>query len=580
MKSKTLFLLLTFVLGWVNCSAQNFDAYQKTWATYFGGSGMRLTTSAIDPEGNIIAAGESAFPSSFGQDEVYYNQFVTAEDPQFSFNSSLSNSFLVKFSPDGDLLWSGFMPFVIYMIKTDFYGNIYLSGFTDNLNLGTSGAWLDTPPLSGENTYSFLAKLNPDFTINWLTYTPVGALLKFDLSRLGDIYGGGATSVTENITTEGTFQHTFMQGELNGYVFKLNNQGNFVWGTYYGNSIVSSINYSVGGLMISAKKLEQGNNDYYYTDDAYQTASSNKIIARFDPILGSREYGTYLGDDTNNLNILKMTYFNGFYYLMGQVFNTLSDGNLISTDAYQTSFGGSQDLYLGKFDEDMTPIWGTYIGGSDFESFLVQANFVAKNDAIYVLGLATGNDHFIYSDETYQAQNNGGDDLFIMKFSDEGNLIWGSYFGGSGQETFGSISVVNDDTFYLVGSTSSMADISTPGAYQEELNKHPNASQFFEYPNGFVAKFSPENMDIEQFDQNEFLIYPNPTDGELFISGELQGKNDLKIYNILGQEVFSKTTDQASPIHLNLKALPTGIYFLELTQPGEKKKIVKKLSVN
>src|SRR5699024_3969064 len=202
--------------------------------------------------------------------------------------------------------------------------------------------------------------------------------------------GVGVIIVKVKLKTLVTFLPNFRAGGgRNGYVFKLNNQGQLVWGTYFGRTIIRNVNNTKIAVTISDKKTGQGNDSYYYTNDAYQTTASNQIIARFDPITGTREYSTYLGHD--NIQIVHIAFADGFYYLAGQVYDSLTDGNLISNNAYQSSFGGMQDLYLGKFTEAMNPQWGTYIGGSNFDSFIVQANFVVKNNAIYALGFTTSN---------------------------------------------------------------------------------------------------------------------------------------------------------------------------------------------
>src|SRR5699024_7284136 len=191
MKPKNI-LLFICILGWTICPAQNFDNYQKTWSTYFGGSGMRLNTSVTDTDGTIIATGDLVIPNAWLDDEDYYNQFVTADDLQFAFDPNLGNgqTIVVKFAQDGDLLWSGYLPFTIQFMEIDSSDNIYISGTTNSPNLATPGVWEETPSTSNEFNYSFIAKLNPDFTINWLTYTPIETALAFDLdNRFSNLYG-------------------------------------------------------------------------------------------------------------------------------------------------------------------------------------------------------------------------------------------------------------------------------------------------------------------------------------------------------------------------------------------------------
>src|SRR5699024_8312231 len=152
----------------------------------------------------------------------------------------------------------------------------------------------------------------------------------------------------------------------------------------------------------------------------------------------------------------------------------LTDQNLISADAFQTSTEDYSDFYLGKFDAQMNPIWGTYIGGDQQESRLINYDQLEiKDGGIYITGQSYS-DGFCDSPNPYQLADDGDGEALLMKLSLDGSFIWGSFFGGSEGEWSGSVLPIGADTFYLIGATSSSSDISTPGAYQEALNKHPD----------------------------------------------------------------------------------------------------------
>lgn len=74
-------------------------------------------------------------------------------------------------------------------------------------------------------------------------------------------------------------------------------------------------------------------------------------------------------------------------------------------------------------------------------------------------------------------------------------------------------------------------------------------------------------------DLPEFLIYPNPAFEELNILYDENKDVLIKVYNILGNEVF-----QGVNIHkINISAFKTGIYFVELLELNSNKKIPKKV---
>jgi hypothetical protein len=69
---------------------------------------------------------------------------------------------------------------------------------------------------------------------------------------------------------------------------------------------------------------------------------------------------------------------------------------------------------------------------------------------------------------------------------------------------------------------------------------------------------------------SDFSLYPNPTSGQFTIktSGLTGNDAELKIYNILGQQVFSKTQtiEDNGKINVNASGLSSGLYLIELQQ--------------
>src|SRR5690606_4868577 len=188
-------LILVFV--WISSIAQPFNEYTKNWATYFGGQGTRFTNSFVDSNGDIIAVGEiTGGINQVLSDEDYYNSFCTSTLPEFMYNTSLASPFsyanqtiIAKFSPSGTLIKSVYLPFYTFVAKIDSNDNIYIGGSTHTNNLATPNAWNETPFPETVNSYGIMAKLNDDFSINWLTYVPSFFIGNFCLDENNNIYG-------------------------------------------------------------------------------------------------------------------------------------------------------------------------------------------------------------------------------------------------------------------------------------------------------------------------------------------------------------------------------------------------------
>lgn len=69
-------------------------------------------------------------------------------------------------------------------------------------------------------------------------------------------------------------------------------------------------------------------------------------------------------------------------------------------------------------------------------------------------------------------------------------------------------------------------------------------------------------MGVNSFDKNSLSIYPNPVKDVLNVSYKSEIA-EAKIYNLLGQEVLSKTINSGD-FNLNVSSLATGSYVVKL----------------
>lgn len=141
MKSKILILffgILNIGLGF--SQTQGFNNYQKTWATYFGGTGIGLYFGATDSADNLIVVGKLTPMVFNSEDAAYFNQFITSDNPQLQYHEGVDfQTVIAKFSPDGELLQSGYLPFDPHSFNLDYEDRIYLVGSTRSNDLGTPG---------------------------------------------------------------------------------------------------------------------------------------------------------------------------------------------------------------------------------------------------------------------------------------------------------------------------------------------------------------------------------------------------------------------------------------------------------
>ena len=165
---------------------------------------------------------------------------------------------------------------------------------------------------------------------------------------------------------------------------------------------------------------------------------------------------------------------NGDIYLVGST----NVSGVATSGSFQTTIAGDKDGIVIKLNNNGVKTWATYYGGSGFDNF--RRCDVDQNGNLYGSG-TTYSLNSISSSGGYQPIFGGGqNDGFLVKFNPSGARIWGTYYGGSGDESANGCSYDSKGFLYICGSTSSSSGIATTGMYQTSLL---GAS------NGFLAKF-------------------------------------------------------------------------------------------
>ncbi len=126
---------------------------------------------------------------------------------------------------------------------------------------------------------------------------------------------------------------------------------------------------------------------------------------------------------------------------------------------------------------NITRDWGTYLYD---ERYVITDSAVNSQGYLYIIGTIlrinnqipnsfnnpNPNENSIYS--SYRGGNSDGFILIVDPVN--GQNIWGSYFGGPGDDTLSSITIDANDNLYILGSTNSTTGVATANAYQTNKN--------------------------------------------------------------------------------------------------------------
>lgn len=439
------------------------------WGTFFAGGGVNGARSmTCDLEGNLFLTGEAGYADFPLLDAGTY--YSATEDPG-------GNVFISKFSPAGVLLWSTFYGStadneVGMSIVADHLGNIFVAGetFSNDIPLLDAGTYYDG--IYNGFRDPFILKFDNDGNYLWGTYFGGNDIFddyitEIDVDEDGNLFFFGWTDAFDSdLIDAGTYFDGVRDGPTDMILAKFDNEGDLLWSTYIGGS---EFDYSAGIEITGSSDVYivgYGNSGDYptlagagYYDGAID-ATADGIITRFDND-GNMTWSTFFGgadgptedydvaihsvisDDSDNIFITGTTHETSFPVMdAGTYFdNTLGGG--LSVTLY------GSDFFISKFNSSNELLWSTYHGGSELESYLsgtTEDNVgIDSCGNLYVL-IGTRSDDILTNDPgcgsfyngTYSGDGDasmwgtaGGADMHLSKFSNNGELLWGTYLGSN-----------------------------------------------------------------------------------------------------------------------------------------------------
>lgn len=423
-------------------------------------------------------------------------------------------------------------------ITMDNSANIYFCGYTNSITtIASTGAHQTTLDRYED---AFIAMFDSNGVRIWSTYyggNHEDGANDIATSKLGDIYVCGYTKASNAISTESSHQST-LGGDYDAFLVKFDQKGTRMWGTYYGGLGLewgSSLAVDENGDVYLCGSTSSSNS--IATQNAFDTIFSGQrdvFLAKFNSN-GERIWGTYFGgkgsDEPTSIAVDK----NGLLYICG---STRSTKDIATSGSFQENYSDFFDAFLAKFTSDGYREWATYYGGIGYD---VGSEVTTYNgEDIYMCGRTSSLTN-ISSSEAFQ-QTHGGNffDAFLVKFDKNGNRIWGTYYGGLGNDLALSNTTDLQGNVYFCGSTSSNEFIATSGAYK--TSKVADTTAYFVKfsPNGdrqFGSYYGGNHHDYANsilVDNNKMYLY-----GSTKSSVDIATPNSFKSNNTYGEfDVF------------------------------------------
>lgn len=335
-------------------------------------------------------------------------------------------------------------------------GYIYVAGcvFDTTINLATPGSFIPTFPATNYASSTYLSKFDTLGNRIWGTYVGNSTTTlwpRIALDGAGNIvftaHIGGTTANQNNIGTPGTFNPTIPPAgtQLGGYSFliKFNPSGQRLWGTYLESSSPAyTANFFPYGITTDQNNniivcgMDAGANNYTFpssgTYKPQPDSARNAFIVKYSPS-GNLIWGSYYGG--NNTDIKYVTCDNvGNIYFGGNTDNTSGiTTNGTSYPIASMAYNG-YDSYLAKFNSAGQRVWATYTNGIDWLGGIKYS----ADGFLYIAGI-TSRDTGVATSGVYQEVYGGNNDIALIKWTNTGQKVWGTYYGGSGIEFMGGV---------------------------------------------------------------------------------------------------------------------------------------------
>ncbi|TAL61714.1 MAG: T9SS type B sorting domain-containing protein [Bacteroidetes bacterium] len=237
------------------------------------------------------------------------------------------------------------------------------------------------------------------------------------------------------------------------------------WGTYYGGSGddgFCSVKTDVSGnVFVSGYEgstdfptLNPGGGAYFQGTLA---VAQNGLLVKFNntgTLLWATHYGAY-SDIASSI----ATDGAGNLFVTGSTYNTAGFPTLNPGGGayFQGSPGSTSDAFLLKFNNNGVLIWSTYYGGNGYDN-----GYSVDTDAsgnLFVTGTTASTDFPTLNPgggAYFQAGIAGTQDIFLLKFNNNGTLLWATYYGGSGNgdvDVSSSLATDGSGNVYVTGYT-------------------------------------------------------------------------------------------------------------------------------
>ena len=433
-KKKTYYYILTMLLMYVSIISES-QTPDWEWAKNIGSFGDDLGRSiAAAPDGNVYITG------------TFLNSSITFDSITI-YNNGLRNMFLAKYTPNGNIIWAKSAGGNNYdyscSVTADFAGNVYITGYFKSPSV-TFGSTILT---NNGNTDIFLTKYDSDGNVLWAKSAGKSS---YDHSY------GLTADTSNNIYITGDFRSDSIifdtitlinnNGGNDVFLAKYSSDGDILWAKNAGVNGEDIGNDISCDLLNNVYLTGQFRSDSIVFDSTVlnNSGSDDIFLVKYKSD-GNVLWAKKAGNTDSDIGKSVTADTSGNIYLTGYF-----ESNNISFGAINLTINGTHgypntDVFIAKYAPSGTVLWAKNAGNSGTDKAIDITTNISNN--IFISG------NFNSSSITFGSTvltNNGGYDMFVVKYASTGNVVWAKSVGNDQEESSNGIAE-NALNLYMTG---------------------------------------------------------------------------------------------------------------------------------
>jgi len=370
---------------------------------------------------------------------------------------------------------------IAYQIGHDGNGLIYVGGTTQSVDLPLAGTPYQTA--EGGDQDLFIAIVNPKLSgsaqVIYVTYiggTGDETFGGMTISTTGDIFLTGSTQ-SSNFPLQNAAQTALggSGGAADAFVLELGSSQNLLYSTYFGGSELdagTAVAVQSNGWIWIAGNTQSTDLTVSSSFQGTLIGTQNMFIAAFDPSASGTatlHYSIYIGgthfDEAFGIAVAK----DGSVWLAGgtQSPDIWIQGSAAEGQPYQGRYGGDGDAYIAHINPALgtkSLLYASFLGGSEIDE---ATSLVLDPSGVIILSGYTLSDNFPVTSNAFQTKYGGDTDAFVAVLNTaKEQLVYSTYFGGSGPDTAMDLKEDASGVLYVSGYTESAGLPSTSNALQ------------------------------------------------------------------------------------------------------------------